>query len=204
MNIAIIGTGNVGSALAGALAKAGHRIYLGVRDPIKVEALVAEHSDQISAHTLAEAAAAATVILIAAIPAALKEITTAIGDVSDKVIIDAMNTLGPKPEPYAISTEALRAWTHSPHVVKCFNTTGFENMANPRYGDTGLDMFMAGDSQQGKTIARQLALDIGFGACYDFGGDDKVALLESFALAWINLAIFQKQGRDFGFKLLQR
>ena len=124
--------------------------------------------------------------------------------VSEKVIIDAMNTLGPKPEPYTISTEALRAWTHSPHVVKCFNTTGFENMAAPRYGDTGLDMFMAGNSQKCKAIARQLALDIGFDACYDFGGDDKVSLLESFALAWINLAIFQKQGRDFGFKLLQR
>jgi hypothetical protein len=36
------------------------------------------------------------------------------------------------------------------------------------------------------------------------GGDDKVAILESFALVWIDLAIFQKMGRGMAFKLLRR
>jgi len=89
-------------------------------------------------------------------------------------------------------------------VVKCFNTTGFENMKNPAYGDTQLDLFMAGNSTAAKAIARQLALDAGFANCYDFGGSDRVALLEQFALAWINLAIFQQMGRNIGFKLLVR
>ena len=34
MNIAIIGTGNVGGALATKWANKGHQIYLGVRDTI--------------------------------------------------------------------------------------------------------------------------------------------------------------------------
>ncbi|MGH7456222.1 MAG: hypothetical protein ACRENG_33025 [bacterium] len=89
-------------------------------------------------------------------------------------------------------------------VVKCFNSTGFENMANPKYGDAGIDMFMAGSSQKGKEIAKQLAKDLGFAECYDLGGDDKIALLEQFALAWINLAIMQKYGRGMAFKILRR
>jgi len=52
--------------------------------------------------------------------------------------------------------------------------------------------------------AEQLANDIGFGKCYDFGGDDKVELLEKFALSWINIAIMQGHGRNLAFKLLKR
>jgi predicted dinucleotide-binding enzyme len=88
--------------------------------------------------------------------------------------------------------------------VKCFNTTGFNNMLNPVYGDQSLDLFMAGDSLRGKTMARQLALDAGFGECYDIGGNDKFTLMEQFAFFWINLAMFQGQGREIGFKLLKR
>jgi 8-hydroxy-5-deazaflavin:NADPH oxidoreductase len=57
---------------------------------------------------------------------------------------------------------------------------------------------------QAKTIATQLALDAGFATCIDFGGDDKVALLEQFALCWINLAMMQGMGRNIAFKLLKR
>jgi predicted dinucleotide-binding enzyme len=77
-------------------------------------------------------------------------------------------------------------------------------MINPDYAGTAIDLFMAGDSQSGKAIARQLALDAGFGACYDIGGNDQFDLMEQFAWFWINLAMFQGQGREIGFKLLKR
>jgi hypothetical protein len=124
--------------------------------------------------------------------------------VKDKVIIDATNAVFAKPAPYQNGVEALLALTDSKHVVKCFNSTGFENMENPIYQGMGIDMFVAGDSVKGKEIACQLAKDLGFAECYDFGGNDKVNLLEQFALAWINLAIMQKQGRDMAFKILRR
>jgi predicted dinucleotide-binding enzyme len=116
-----------------------------------------------------------------------------------------MNSVRVKPEGYNNTFEALTDLTKGAEIVKCFNSTGFENMANPTYpGDTDLDMYMAGDSIHGKSIARQLALDAGFGECYDFGGNEKVALLESFAMVWINLAIMQGQGRNIGFKIVKR
>lgn len=77
-------------------------------------------------------------------------------------------------------------------------------MANPLYGDLALDVFMSGDSAAARQVVRQLALDAGFAECYDFGGADKVALQEQFALAWINLVIMQGMGRDIAFKLIRR
>ncbi|MBI3260736.1 MAG: hypothetical protein HYZ54_14850 [Ignavibacteriae bacterium] len=77
-------------------------------------------------------------------------------------------------------------------------------MLNPIYHGEAIDMFMAGDSEYAKTVAKQLALDCGFGNCIDFGKSDKVELLEKFALSWINLAIIQGMGRNIAFKMVSR
>lgn len=204
MNIAIIGTGNVGGALAETWAKAGHTIRLGVRDLYNFKGRELLALPNISAHPVADAVAFSEVVLVAATPQATVAIAEQLIHCEDKIILDAMNSVRVRPEPYANTFEALRALTRCQHVIKCFNTTGFENMANPQYGAVALDMFMAGSSEKGKTAARQLALDAGFAECYDFGDDDKVTLLEQFALSWINLAIMQGQGRGIGFKVLRR
>ena len=204
MKIAIIGTGNVGAALAKGWAKAGHEILLAVRDAnnFKGKELLAQKN--ISAQPIATAIKTAEVLLIATPPDVVNELAKAIVDVKDKVIIDATNSIRSSPAGYANASEALRALTNCADIVKCFNSTGFENMENPIYDDKGIDMFVAGDSVKGKEIAKQLAKDLGFEECYDFGGNDKIALLEQFALAWINLAIMQKQGRGIAFKVIKR
>jgi hypothetical protein len=205
MKITIIGAGNVGGALALGWAKAGHQVILGVRnlDDSEIKALVAANKN-ISAKSVTDAAKEAEVILVSVPVAAIKDVAKALGEVKSKIIIDATNSVFQKPEPYAHGVEAFKALTKCEDVVKCFNSTGFENMANPKYGDLAIDMFVAGRSQRGKAIAQQLAKDLGFAECYDFGGDDKIALLEQFALAWINLAIMQKYGRGMAFKILKR
>ena len=205
MNIAIIGSGNIGSALGKSWAKAGHKIHLGVRDIANFKGKELAETDGVSVHSIADAVSASEVILIAAVPPATADIVRAMGDVTGKVIIDAMNSVRVKPEGYNNTFDALVHLAQGAEVAKCFNCTGFENMANPVYpDDVHLDMFMAGDSKRAKEAARQLALDAGFAECYDFGGNDKVVLLESFAMIWINLAIMQGHGRGFGFKLLKR
>jgi 8-hydroxy-5-deazaflavin:NADPH oxidoreductase len=158
----------------------------------------------ISVHRIAEAASAAEIILIAAVPQAVKDIATQLGDVSNKIIIDAMNSVRVKPEPFGNTTEALLKLTNCKDIVKCFNTTGAENMADPIYNGKGIDMFYAGDSDRAKKVAEQLAKDIGFENVYNFGGSDKFNLLEQFALSWINLAMMQGYGRGIAFKMLKR
>jgi len=89
-------------------------------------------------------------------------------------------------------------------VVKAFNCTGWENLADPQYGETVADMFMAGGTPEGRARVASLAQDIGFASCIDLGGRERVHLLESFALLWIDLAIHQRMGRGVAFKLLRR
>ena len=205
MNIAIIGTGNVGGALARGLIKAGHTVLMGARLPlseksIKLATVIGE--DRLAA--VENAAKEAEVIIITTPPETVLSLIPQLGNVSGKTIIDATNSVRTKPEGYATAYHAIKDKTGSSRVVKCFNTTGFENMLNPVYKGEGIDMFCAGDDAEAKKTANQLSKDIGFANCYDFGGDDKVELLEKFALSWINLAIMQKQGRDIAFKVLRR
>jgi 8-hydroxy-5-deazaflavin:NADPH oxidoreductase len=203
MNIAIIGTGNVGGALATKWSQKGHSIHLGVNDIAQFKGIELLKNEHTKVYSMAEAVAKSEVVLIATPPTAIFDIIDQIGDVSNKIIIDATNSVAKRPEPYATVYHALIDLTKA-EVVKCFNSTGFENMQNPDYNGVAIDMFMAGDSETAKTVAEQLALDAGFGTCIDFGKSDKVELLEKFALSWINLAIMQGHGRNMAFKVLRR
>lgn len=205
MKIAILGAGNVGGALAKGWVKAGHQVFLGVRDASseKVRKLLKQHPEM-KAVDVIEAAQNAEVILIALPVSSVVTVAKQLGDLKDKIIIDATNSLFQKPEPYRHTVEVFKKLTNCAEVVKCFNSAGFETMENPLYHNTAADMFVAGDNPKGKEVAARLAKDLGFAECYDFGGDDKIELLESFALAWINLAMFQKEGRNIAFKVLRR
>ncbi|MCX6140507.1 MAG: NAD(P)-binding domain-containing protein [Candidatus Kapabacteria bacterium] len=205
MNIAIIGTGNVGGALAQRLIEAGHNVLMGAKYPlseksIRLATLIGE--DRIA--TIDAAAKQAEVIIVTTPPDAVLQVSSQLGSVEGKTLIDATNSIRVKPDNYPTAYHALKAITKSDAIVKCFNSTGYENMRNPIYNGEGIDMFCAGDDMHAKMIAEQLAKDIGFASCYDFGGDDKVDLLERFAFSWINLAIMQGHGRDIAFKVIRR
>lgn len=205
MNIAIIGTGNVGGALATKWAHKGHTIYLGVRDLENFKGKDLLDNPNTSAHSIHEAVAASDIILISTPATTAIEVAQSLGNTANKIIIDTMNiVMGRGPAGFSNTTDAILAHTASRDVVKCFNTTGFNNMIDPNYGDRALDLFVAGDSELGKNAAIQLALDAGFASCTSIGGNDKFQLMEQFAWFWINLAMFQGKGRDIGFVLLER
>jgi 8-hydroxy-5-deazaflavin:NADPH oxidoreductase len=203
MNIAIIGTGNVGGALATNWSKKGHNINLGVQDVNNFKGQDLLKNENTRVFSIQDAVEKSEVILIATPPNAIFNILQQMGDVSGKTIIDATNAVMKSPEPYKTVYHALVDKTNT-EVVKCFNTTGYENMLNPIYNGEAIDMFMAGDSEKAKAIALQLSTDAGFGSCIDFGKSDKVELLEKFALSWINLAIMQGHGRNMAFKVVRR
>jgi predicted dinucleotide-binding enzyme len=205
MNIAIIGTGNVGGALASKWAMKGHALHLGVRDQtqFKGQALLANANTQV--HAIATAVSLSEVIVLATPAPMAVEVALALGDTTGKIIIDTMNIVMKRgPVGYTNTTDAILANTATRDVVKCFNTTGFNNLVNPVYGTTALDLFVAGDSEKGTAAAIHLAKDAGFAECYSIGGNDKFELMEQFAWFWINLAMFKGHGRDIGFKLHKR
>lgn len=205
MNIAIIGTGNVGGALATRWAQAGHTLRLGVRDLHQFKGQALLDNPNTSAHPIEEAVRLSEVVLISTPAPMAVEVAQSLGDTTGKILIDAMNiVMGRGPAGFRTTSDAILAHTSTRDVVKCFNTTGFNNMADPAYGDQALDLFVAGDSERGKTAAIALAKDAGFAECYDIGGNDRFEMMEQFAWFWINLAMVKGQGRDIGFKLLKR
>jgi 8-hydroxy-5-deazaflavin:NADPH oxidoreductase len=205
MNIAIIGTGNVGGTLATKWAQKGHRIFLGVNNTTNFKGAELLSNPNTSVHPVKEAVLQADVILIATPATVAAEVAQSLGDTTGKIIIDAMNVvMGIGPAGFTNTADAILANTQTKDVVKCFNTTGFNNMLNPVYGNTAIDAFVAGDSVKGKEVAIQLAKDAGFAECYNVGGNDKFFLMEQFAFFWINLAMMQGLGREIGFKLLKR
>src|SRR5262245_26592181 len=97
MKIAIIGAGNVGSALGHGWASAGHEIAFGVRDPTdaKVQEVVRSVGDRARAATVRDAVAPTEVAVLATPWPAARDALTAAGSLRGKVLVDATNPLQP-------------------------------------------------------------------------------------------------------------
>src|SRR6185503_9145683 len=88
--IAVIGTGNVGSALGPEFAALGHTIVYGSRTPTEqdVKDLVAKTGHGATATTQPEAVKGADIVLLAVPGNLAVQITQSLGDLSGKIIID--------------------------------------------------------------------------------------------------------------------
>ena len=158
MRIAIIGSGNVGGALAQSLIKAKHTVLIGARFPLsdKSKKLALKIGED-NFTSVEVASKQSDIIILTTGPDAVINLMSQLGNVNEKVIIDATNSIRTKPEGYLTAFHAIKDITKAEHVVKCFNTTGFENMLNPIYNNAGIDMFCAGNSNYGKQVAEQLS-----------------------------------------------
>ena len=93
MDIAIIGAGNVGKALANAFARSGHTVIIAARDPEAAAAIAAATGARVAASN-AEAAAAAEVVVLATPFSAAPEIAADIADaVVGKTVVDLSNRM---------------------------------------------------------------------------------------------------------------
>lgn len=206
MKIAIIGSGNVGGTLAQKWITKGHQVLIGARFPLSEKSIALATKVGEDRFTSVESAVKQSDVILIATPAMMAvEVAKSLGDTTGKIIIDTANiVMGRGPEGFNNTADAILANTQTDKVIKCFNTTGFNNMIDPIYQGEPIDMFMAGNDPEAKSAVRQLALDAGFAECYDVGGNDRFFLMEQFAFFWINLAMFQGQGREIAFKVLKR
>jgi NADPH-dependent F420 reductase len=206
MTVAIIGSGNVGSALARRLMATGASVVFGVRDPKAGQ----KHDIPPGARlaTPAVAAAGAEVVILAVPANALVEAARGAGDLTGKVVIDCANPLqfdrGPvwTPPPEGSTTQALAAALPGVGVVKGFNHFGAEIHANPEVEGGPADALFAGDDAGAKGVAMTLAEQLGFRAI-DAGPLRNAAALENLAVLWIQLAV-GGAGRHFAFRAAGR
>ena len=205
MKVAIIGTGNVGSAIALGLAGKGHDVTLGARDPDSAEVIRLAADTGASRATPRAAAEAAEVVLLALPWAAAPAAIAGLGPLPGKVVIDCMNPLGMVDGALTLlighSTsggEVVQSLLPQARVVKTLNQVGAEIMARNAHLPHRPVQFMAGDDGAAKAVAATLLRDLGFDPL-DAGGLAKARLLEPFGMVWINQAILRGKGRDWAF-----
>jgi len=205
MQIAIIGTGNVGRAIAKGLKGKGHRVVFGSRsgDAAKAAALTAETGASIA--TPKDAAADADVVIIALPWTAAEAAIRDLGDLAGQTVIDCMNPLGMVGGSLGLvightdsGGETVQRWLPRAHVVKTLNQVGAEMMADNTRLPHRPVMLMAGNDAAAKAKAATVLTALGFEAL-DAGDITKARLLEPFAMAWINQALIRGKGRAWAF-----
>jgi 8-hydroxy-5-deazaflavin:NADPH oxidoreductase len=210
MEIAIIGAGDVGSALGRLWLKKGHQIMFGVRNlqSHNVRNLIRSTDSDVKVRTMAEAASFADVIVLAIPWMAVEEAIKSAGDLSGKVLIDPTNPInadltGLVLESSTSAAEEIAKWAKGSRVVKAFNSIGAKALNNLQFGSVRADAFICGDDFESKTVVKKLATDIGFDIV-DVGPLINARVLEYLALLWIQLAYTRQMGPNIAFKLLTR
>lgn len=193
MQIAIVGTGSVGSALASGFAAAGHDVVLGSRRPETTG------SDGPPVRSQRAAAERGEVVVLAVPSGAVVSVAADLADaLADKPVVDVTNEY---PTARADRPLAVRVAEAAPaaNVVKAFNTIGANRMTDPVIGGEPATMFLAGDDADAVRTVASLAADLGFEPLV--AGDLAAAgHVEHLARFWIHLS--GEQGRDIGFRLL--
>jgi len=208
MSISIIGAGNVGIALGSALTQRGETVVFGVPEPQKYQSAVSALGPLARITSTLEAIAASDVIILAVPYAAVAGIAQAVAEWQGKILVDASNPLAPSLDGLTLGTttsgaEELAQLARGARVVKAFNTTGAENMADTHYPNGVPVMPVCGDDADARQRVIALATLIGFDAV-DMGPLMAARYLEPFAMTWIHMAFRQGYGRKFAFSMLRR
>jgi 8-hydroxy-5-deazaflavin:NADPH oxidoreductase len=191
MQVAIIGAGNVGKALATSLTRAGHDVVITSRDP-EDAASVAAATGARTASTSAAAAADAEVIIPAVYFGNIAEVAGEIASAAvGKPIVDVTNRMsfganGPETDATSSNAEELAALLPNSPVVKAFNTLFASTQLDPTTDGVQLDGYIAGDDETAKAKVAELARSIGLHPV-DVGPLVRARQLEG--LAFLNMAL---------------
>jgi predicted dinucleotide-binding enzyme len=148
-----------------------------------------------------EAVDDADVVLLAIPGSAVAEAMDAFGErLGAKIVIDASNNVGAEP-PNGLAYVAAKA--PDAHLFRAFNSLGWENFADSRYGDVNGDMLYAGPDGPQREVVEELIGATGLRPIW-VGGPDKVKIVDDFVALWFTLAFERGYGRGVGFKLLTR
>lgn len=188
--IAIIGNGNVGSALAKGAEKAGYEARSTGAEPRDVRA----------------AATWADIIILAVPSEARQDAIKNLGDVSGKVVVDPTNLLNADwsfgGDIKKSGAEQVQEWAVGARVVKAFNTVFAQNMATGSVKGETLSLLVAGDDADAKKQVMGLGKGIGFEAV-DVGPLLNARYLETLGFLNIQLGYGPtKYGTDLGFKIV--
>ena len=193
MRIAIIGTGNVGTALHSAFTRAGHEVAFGVRDPADPKHAGAP------VRSVREAAEWAEVVVLAVNWGQVDGALDDCGDMDGKILLDCTNPLNFGADGISLalgfdtSGGEIIASKTAAKVVKTLNHVGSTVMGIAHQYSTRPIQFVCGEDASAKAVVSGLVRDIGFEPI-EHGGIENARQLEPLAILWIDQAY--KHGMD--------
>ncbi len=204
MKVAIIGSGNVGKALAGSATKAGHSVTIASRDPEKAQE-AAKATNARATPSTKEAVKDAELVVLAVPADKVDEVVGALSnDLDGKVIVDVTNRVDLQDPGRVLdgtsTAERIQKRLPKAHVVKAFNYAFASRQADPKVNGTRLDGFVAGDNEEAKRKTLDFVKSVGFRPV-DAGPLAMARALESMALLIIMLQIKHKWPWQNGWKL---
>lgn len=200
MQIAVLGTGTVGRALAGRLSELGHAVTIGTRDPGDTAARE-EYAGWAGAHpavrlaTFADAAATGEVVVNASNGQATLDILERAGadNLAGKVLVDISNPLdfsrGFPPtllvkDDDSLGEQVQRAFPET-RVVKTLNTMNADLMVHPETLPEATTVFVSGDDADAKQVVTGLLQAFGHTDVIDLGGIDTARGVEMWLPLWL-------------------
>ena len=200
MDITIIGTGNMARGIATRALEGGHGVTLLGTEQAKAEALAAELPGEAQAGAVGDPLSGDVVVLAVWYQAVPDVLARYGGQLDGKVIVDITNPVDT--ESYApLSIEAgsvaqeIAARVPGAKVVKAFNTTFAGTLVEGSVAGTPLDVFVAGDDDEAKSVVAQLATNGGLRAI-DVGPLALAHQLEG--AGYLNMAVQPALGTNYG------
>jgi NADPH-dependent F420 reductase len=168
MQVSIIGTGNMGAGLAKLFAGKGVKLFIGHHDPAKAANLAKEIGAGAEGGGIAAAVQAADIVILAVPYAAAASVLAHAGDLSGKMLVDISNPITEDYKDLTIghtssAAEEIQKAAPEARVVKAFNTIFAALLSeDARRNSPALQVFIAGDDQETKTVVFELVEIAGF------------------------------------------
>ena len=188
-HISIIGTGNMGQAIAAVAGRGGHTVQLIGEDD-------------------ATTAVAGEIVVLAVPYPAVKEVLDERGaTLAGRIVVDITNPVDFEtldsmmvPADSSASAEIAAALPQSP-VVKAFSTTFAATVGSGNVGDVATTVLMAGDDSEAKAALAEVITSGGL-KVIDAGSLKRARELEAFGFLQITLAASEKLPWTGGFGVI--
>ena len=214
MKIGILGSGDVGKALARGFASRDHQVTISSREPAKLADFLAEQKGRVQSGSFEQAAKFGELVVVATLFSGTKHAIDLAGpaNFAGKTVIDCTNPLrfeeGKMPE-LSIgfdnsAGEEVQRWLPDAKVVKAFNIIGNQFMVDPQFPDGPPTMLIAGNDGGAKQTVTELIESLGWkDAVTDLGGIEESRYLEPMCIVWVHYGI-RTGAWDHAFKMLRK
>jgi predicted dinucleotide-binding enzyme len=210
MKVGILGSGDVGKALALGFLRHGHEVMIGTRDQDKAARLAQQRGVRSGSFT--EAAKFGELVVLAVKGTVALEALRGAGtaNLAGKPVIDATNPIADAPPVNGVVKfftnldeslmERLQREFPRARFVKAFNSVGNALMVNPQFKGGKPTMFICGNDEAAKQTVRGILDQFGWETA-DMGKAEAARAIEPLCMLWLIPGFLRNQW-SHAFKLL--